>query len=89
MALPLNRVSPFSYRHKDTKSRRKNNKYILRAFGPFLSRIAGVRDRWLCLGVLYLKSQIPSTPPESRRASKSQINSKSQAPNSKQGPKPD
>jgi len=29
--------------------------------GPCLSRIAGVRDRWLCLGVLCLKSQIPST----------------------------
>jgi hypothetical protein len=33
------------------------------------------RDNWLCLGVLCLKSQIPST--------KLQINSKSQAPNSK------
>jgi len=38
-------------------------------------RIAGVRDIWLCLGVLCLKSQIPST--------KLQINSKSQAPNYK------
>jgi len=34
-----------------------------------------VRDIWLCLGVLCLKSQIPST--------KLQINSKSQAPNYK------
>jgi hypothetical protein len=29
--------------------------------GPCLSSNAGVRDRWLCLGVLCLKSQIPST----------------------------
>jgi hypothetical protein len=34
-----------------------------------------VRDRLLCLGVLWIKSQIPST--------KLQINSKSQAPNYK------
>jgi hypothetical protein len=33
-----------------------------------------VRDRWLCLGVLCLKSQIPSTPPKERRAGKLQIN---------------
>ena len=42
----------------------------------------GVRDRWLCVGVLYLKQQIPST--------KLQINFKSKASNSKQisNPKP-
>ena len=39
-----------------------------------------VRDRWLCLGVLCLKSQILST--------KLQINLKLQITNSKQGPKP-
>jgi hypothetical protein len=37
-----------------------------------------VRDIWLCLGVLCLKSQIPSTPPKRRRAGKLQINFKFQ-----------
>jgi len=46
-------------------------------FGPSLSRIAGVRDIWLCLGVLCLKSQIPST--------KKQTSSKLQAPRQKDG----
>jgi hypothetical protein len=44
--------------------------------GPSLSRIAGVRGRWLCLGVLCLKSQIQNT--------KLQINLKLQITNSKQ-----
>jgi hypothetical protein len=39
---------------------------------PSLFRFAGVRDIWFCLGVLYLKSQIPST--------KLQINQKFQIP---------
>jgi len=43
------------------------------------ARLAGVGDIWLCLGVLYLKSQIPST--------KKQTSSKLQAPNSKEIPK--
>jgi len=46
--------------------------------GPYLSRIAGVRDRWLYLGVWCLKSQIPST--------KLQINLKLKIPNSKPVP---
>jgi hypothetical protein len=33
----------------------------LRAVGPMGRRLGQVRDRWLCLGVLCLKSQIPST----------------------------
>jgi hypothetical protein len=45
--------------------------------GPSLSRTAGVRDIWLCLGVLCLKSQIPNT--------KKQTSSKLQAPRQKDG----
>ena len=37
-----------------------------------------VRGIWLCLGVLCLKSQIPSTPPKRRRAGKLQIKFKFQ-----------
>ena len=48
------------------------------SFGPPARRAyaseSQVRDRWLCLGVLCLKSQIPSTPPKERRAGKLQIN---------------
>ncbi|MBW1753215.1 MAG: hypothetical protein JRJ46_08935 [Deltaproteobacteria bacterium] len=44
-----------------------------------------VRDIWLFLGVLWLKSQIPSTPPKRRRAGKFQINHKYQAPRQKDG----
>jgi len=47
--------------------------------GPSLSRLAGVKDVWLCLGVLCLKSQNTST--------KKQTSSKLQAPNSKEIPK--
>jgi len=41
------------------------------------SRPGGVRDGWLCFGV-FLKSQIPSTPPKRQRAGKIQINHKPQ-----------
>jgi len=48
------------------------------SFGPPARRAyaseSHVRDRWLCLGVLCLKSQILSTPPKERRAGKLQIN---------------
>jgi hypothetical protein len=47
--------------------------------------MAGVRDTRLYLGVLCLKSQISSTPPKRRRASKKQTSSKLQAPHQKDG----
>jgi hypothetical protein len=44
-----------------------------------------VRDIRFCLGVLGLKSQIPSTPPKRRRAGKKQTSTKLQAPRQKDG----
>ena len=66
---------------KLTKQHKVNNGGMLYGFILFSPAKPGplgqFRNTRLCLGVLCLKSQIPSTPPKKRRASKLQINLKS------------